>query len=71
MHIIVISGFLNRVNEKAEYFPDSEDLSGAAQALLRLQDTYRLDTTKIATGDLQGVKKSPVMTCKDKLTSLS
>jgi prolyl 4-hydroxylase len=62
--LLFVTGFLERVNEKAEFFPDNDDLSGAAQALLRLQDTYRLDTTKIATGDIQGIKKSPIMTCK-------
>ena len=33
-------------------FPSTEDLSGAADALLRLQDTYRLDTSSIATGKI-------------------
>ena len=43
-------------------FPDSEDLAGAAEALLRLQDTYALSTHQIASGDLMGVHDSPHMT---------
>lgn len=39
-------------------FPTDEDLSGAAVALTRLQDTYNLDTQSIARGELNGVKYS-------------
>jgi prolyl 4-hydroxylase len=53
------------IYSKTSLFPDSEDLSGAATALLRLQDTYALPTDKIAAGDLPGVKESPVMTADD------
>ncbi|XP_076452038.1 prolyl 4-hydroxylase subunit alpha-1-like isoform X2 [Babylonia areolata] len=35
--------------------PTFEDLTGAATALMRLQDTYHLDTSKIAHGDIAGV----------------
>lgn len=37
-------------------FPSDEDLNGAAVALMRLQDTYNLDTHKVAQGELNGVK---------------
>lgn len=37
-------------------FPSDEDLNGAAAALIRLQDTYKLDTASIARGELNGVK---------------
>lgn len=37
-------------------FPGDEDLNGAAVALMRLQDTYNLDTHKVAQGELNGVK---------------
>ena len=37
-------------------FPSEEDLSGAAAALVRLQDTYKLDTIEVAKGKLNGVK---------------
>ncbi|CAG2121015.1 unnamed protein product, partial [Medioppia subpectinata] len=50
------------VLQQNETFPSAEDLSGAAEALLRLQDTYKLDTTSLANGlievrDMRGVKK--------------
>ncbi|PVD38058.1 hypothetical protein C0Q70_00668 [Pomacea canaliculata] len=35
--------------------PSFEDLTGAAIALMRLQDTYHLDTSKVAHGNLGGV----------------
>jgi len=35
-------------------FPDQEDLNGAATALMRLQDTYKLQTSEIAEGRLAG-----------------
>lgn len=35
-------------------FPDDEDLSGAAVALMRLQDTYKLETSALARGEIQG-----------------
>ncbi|XP_054165484.1 prolyl 4-hydroxylase subunit alpha-1-like [Oppia nitens] len=38
------------VLQQNETFPSAEDLSGAAEALLRLQDTYKLDTTSLANG---------------------
>ena len=33
-----------------ETFPSQEDLSGAAEAVIRLQDTYKLDTSSLADG---------------------
>ena len=35
-------------------WPDEEDLQGAATALMRLQDTYKLDTAAIARGHIMG-----------------
>ncbi|CAN7993356.1 unnamed protein product [Ixodes hexagonus] len=46
-------------------FPDEEDLTGAAVALLRLQDTYHLDTASLASGHIQGVKPSPELSAGD------
>ncbi|KAH9361565.1 hypothetical protein HPB48_001442 [Haemaphysalis longicornis] len=47
-------------------FPDEEDLTGAAIALLRLQDTYRLDTASLAKGRIQGVTRpSPELSAGD------
>ena len=39
-------------------FPSDEDLNGAAVALMRLQDTYMLDTHALAEGELLGKKYS-------------
>lgn len=37
-------------------FPNEEDLNGAAVALVRLQDTYNLEASKLANGELNGIK---------------
>jgi len=58
---IAVAEFLAGLATKTTAFPDSEDLAGAAEALLRLQDTYALATHKIASGDLMGVHDSPRM----------
>lgn len=39
-------------------FPEQEDLNGAAVGLLRLQDTYRLDTRDLANGVVGKIKTS-------------
>ncbi|XP_076051189.1 prolyl 4-hydroxylase subunit alpha-1 [Oratosquilla oratoria] len=39
-------------------WPDEEDLNGAAVALMRLQDTYRLDTAQLAQGNILGHKSA-------------
>lgn len=57
--------FLERLMSKTNKFPDQEDLSGAATALLRLQDTYALTTDKVAHGELQGIQNSALMTAGD------
>lgn len=46
-------------------FPSEEDLNGAAVALMRLQDTYKLETSSIARGELNGVQYSTEMTSND------
>ncbi|OQR76579.1 prolyl 4-hydroxylase subunit alpha-2-like [Tropilaelaps mercedesae] len=47
-------------------FPDNEDLDGAAVALLRLQDTYALDTSRMANGLIApGANESPRLTADD------
>lgn len=45
------------IREKLK-FPSDEDLTGAAVALMRLQDTYKLDTASLARGELNGVQYS-------------
>ncbi|GMS95984.1 hypothetical protein PENTCL1PPCAC_18159, partial [Pristionchus entomophagus] len=46
-------------------FPKEEDLSGAATALLRLQDTYKLDTHDLAEGKILSDKVGEEMTAHD------
>ncbi|XP_029963116.1 prolyl 4-hydroxylase subunit alpha-1b isoform X1 [Salarias fasciatus] len=58
-------GFISNLTIQRQYFPTDEDQTGAAKALLRLQDTYRLDTNTISIGDLPGVKHKSLMTVED------
>lgn len=37
-------------------FPTAEDLTGAATALMRLQNTYNLETSSLAKGILNGIQ---------------
>uniref|UniRef100_A0A1B6CXX7 procollagen-proline 4-dioxygenase n=1 Tax=Clastoptera arizonana TaxID=38151 RepID=A0A1B6CXX7_9HEMI len=46
-------------------FPTEEDLTGAAVALMRLQDTYKLETTSIARGELNGIQYSTQLSAGD------
>ncbi|KAJ9592145.1 hypothetical protein L9F63_001261, partial [Diploptera punctata] len=46
-------------------FPSDEDLNGAAVALTRLQDTYKLDTASVARGELNGVQYSTELSAGD------
>ncbi|KAL4640976.1 prolyl 4-hydroxylase subunit alpha-1-like isoform X1 [Arapaima gigas] len=57
--------FISNLTVQRQYFPTDEDQTGAAKALLRLQDTYRLDTNTISTGDLPGVMHKSTMTAED------
>ncbi|KAL0984168.1 hypothetical protein UPYG_G00137990 [Umbra pygmaea] len=50
-------GFISNLTIQRQYFPNDDDQTGAAKALMRLQDTYRLDTASIATGELPGTSK--------------
>ncbi|KAG8439203.1 hypothetical protein GDO86_005429 [Hymenochirus boettgeri] len=47
-------GFIANLTFQKEFFPSEEDETGAAKALMRLQDTYRLDADTIARGKLPG-----------------
>ncbi|RCN25303.1 hypothetical protein ANCCAN_28986, partial [Ancylostoma caninum] len=46
-------------------FPQEEDLSGAATAILRLQDVYKLDSTDLSNGIILGEKVSHKLTAHD------
>uniref|UniRef100_A0A8C9XC70 Prolyl 4-hydroxylase subunit alpha-1 n=1 Tax=Sander lucioperca TaxID=283035 RepID=A0A8C9XC70_SANLU len=58
-------GFISNLTIQRQHFPTDEDQTGAAKALLRLQDTYKLDANTISTGDLPGVKYKSLMTVED------
>ncbi|XP_066548821.1 prolyl 4-hydroxylase subunit alpha-1 isoform X2 [Amia ocellicauda] len=58
-------GFISNLTVQRQYFPTDEDQTGAAKALLRLQDTYQLDTHTLSTGDLPGVVYRSTMTADD------
>lgn len=67
MMMDVGSQFINNVTNYREVlmFPTEEDLIGAANALIRLQDTYNLDTASLARGELNGVQYSTQMSSED------
>ncbi|KAM4623334.1 prolyl 4-hydroxylase subunit alpha-1a isoform 1-T2 [Polymixia lowei] len=47
-------GFISNLTIQRQHFPNDDDQVGAAKALMRLQDTYKLDTNIISTGELPG-----------------
>uniref|UniRef100_A0A2D4PBE0 procollagen-proline 4-dioxygenase n=1 Tax=Micrurus surinamensis TaxID=129470 RepID=A0A2D4PBE0_MICSU len=44
-------GFITNLTVQRQFFPDEEDETGAAKALMRLQDTYKLDSETISKGE--------------------
>ncbi|CAO2643102.1 Prolyl 4-hydroxylase subunit alpha-2 [Lemmus lemmus] len=46
------AGFVANLSVQRQFFPTDEDESGAARALMRLQDTYKLDPDTISRGEL-------------------
>ncbi|CAJ0950277.1 unnamed protein product [Ranitomeya imitator] len=58
-------GFISNLTIQRQYFPNDEDQTGAAKALIRLQDTYNLDTETIARGNLPGVNNKATLTAED------
>ncbi|XP_030642153.1 prolyl 4-hydroxylase subunit alpha-1b isoform X2 [Chanos chanos] len=58
-------GFISNLTVQRQYFPSDEDQTGAAKALLRLQDTYQLSTNALSSGDLPGVIHKSRMTAED------
>ncbi|KAM3835629.1 prolyl 4-hydroxylase subunit alpha-1 isoform 4-T5 [Vipera latastei] len=59
------AGFISNMTVQRLFFPDDEDQTGAGKALLRLQDTYNLDTDTISRGNLPGVKDKVFLTVED------
>ena len=43
--------------EKLPKLPGKEDVKGAAEALLRLQDTYNLSTSEMANGNIKALQR--------------
>lgn len=64
--LVNVAGFVKNMTRMKEVlkFPSEEDLSGAASALVRLQDLYRLDTAEVAQGLLNGIKYRYARTLK-------
>uniref|UniRef100_UPI00398EDF6A prolyl 4-hydroxylase subunit alpha-2-like isoform X2 n=1 Tax=Pristiophorus japonicus TaxID=55135 RepID=UPI00398EDF6A len=58
-------GFIANLSIQRQNFPTDEDESGAAKALMRLQDTYRLDSESISKGRLRGVQYAASLTVED------
>ncbi|XP_039526534.1 prolyl 4-hydroxylase subunit alpha-1b isoform X3 [Pimephales promelas] len=54
------NGFISNLTVQRQFFPTDEDQTGAAKALLRLQDTYQLSANTISNGDLPGVTSGVV-----------
>ena len=46
-------------------WPSDDDLNGAAVALMRLQDTYKLDTASLAEGIINGENYGPELSASD------
>ncbi|XP_018083047.1 prolyl 4-hydroxylase subunit alpha-1 isoform X2 [Xenopus laevis] len=61
----ISDGFISNLTIQRQYFPNDEDQTGAAKALIRLQDTYRLETDTISKGNLPGVKHKSSLTAED------
>nr|XP_023686782.1 prolyl 4-hydroxylase subunit alpha-1-like isoform X1 [Paramormyrops kingsleyae]XP_023686783.1 prolyl 4-hydroxylase subunit alpha-1-like isoform X1 [Paramormyrops kingsleyae] len=58
-------GFISNLTIQRQHFPNDEDEIGAAKALLRLQDTYHLETETISRGNLPGVTCKATLTVED------
>ncbi|XP_062868333.1 prolyl 4-hydroxylase subunit alpha-2 [Trichomycterus rosablanca] len=58
-------GFISNISVHRQFFPDEEDEKGAAKALMRLQDTYHLDSESFSKGKLPGVRFNAFLTVDD------
>ena len=59
--VLICYQAMNNISSLAGNFPTGEDLTGAAAGLMRLQDTYKLDTKSMAKGEFGGVKVAAEM----------
>ncbi|XP_060096477.1 prolyl 4-hydroxylase subunit alpha-2 isoform X1 [Heteronotia binoei] len=58
-------GFITNLTIQRQFFPNEEDEIGAAKALMRLQDTYKLDPETISKGEFPGTKYRSFLTVND------
>ncbi|XP_059030497.1 prolyl 4-hydroxylase subunit alpha-2 isoform X3 [Mustela lutreola] len=59
------AGFIANLSVQRQFFPTEEDEMGAAKALMRLQDTYKLDPDTISKGQLPGTKYQAMLSVDD------
>ena len=57
--------FIANLSVQRQFFPTDEDETGAAKALMTLQDTYKLGPDTISKGDLPGTKYQAVLSVDD------
>ncbi|CAN0203054.1 unnamed protein product [Lampetra planeri] len=57
--------FLANISAQRLWLPTEEGVTGAAKALMRLQDTYRLSTRDIADGNLPGAMYRDALSARD------
>lgn len=57
--------FIANLSVQRQFFPTDEDETGAAKALMRLQDTYKLDPDTISKGELPGTKYQAMLSVDD------
>ena len=67
VYALFSSALMSNISYNHYLFPDEEDFSGAAAALLRLQDTYQLSPSLITSGTL-GTTTTIPMTCESHMT---
>lgn len=58
-------GFLDELSEKRARLPNDEDVEGTAKAIMRLQDTYALDTHELAEGKIRNATAAKKLTADD------
>uniref|UniRef100_F1MJQ4 procollagen-proline 4-dioxygenase n=1 Tax=Bos taurus TaxID=9913 RepID=F1MJQ4_BOVIN len=60
-----LEDFIANLSVQRQFFPTDEDETGAAKALMRLQDTYKLDPDTISKGELPGTKYQAMLSVDD------
>ncbi|XP_076037041.1 prolyl 4-hydroxylase subunit alpha-1-like [Oratosquilla oratoria] len=60
-----VQGVLDAARMSPVPLPSEEDLHGAAQALVRLQDVYNLNISRLVRGELWGIQGTAELTAQD------